>query len=211
MDTATRNLVVDDAVPPIAEGLGQADDPSAAAAHTNSASDSAQANAAEPADAALLIERHQTEIWRYLRYLGCDAAGAEDVAQETFMIVLAKPPADLGPAALRSYLRKVARSQFLLAIRKSQRRWAEVDVELAEEVWREMHPDDGGEEYLAALDGCLQQLDGRAKSAIDLAYREGRSRAEMASLLEMSEDGVKSLLRRTRDVLRQCIERKTRP
>jgi len=34
-----------------------------------------------PMDARAFIEVHQAEIWRYLRYLGCEAAEAEDLAQ----------------------------------------------------------------------------------------------------------------------------------
>jgi DNA-directed RNA polymerase specialized sigma24 family protein len=56
----------------------------------------------------------------------------------------------------------------------------------------------------------LQEIDGRARQAIDQAYRDRLSRTEIAQNLEMTPDGVKSLLRRTREVLRQCIERKAK-
>ena len=55
---------------------------------------------------------------------------------------------------------------------------------------------------------CVEQLEGRAKRVIDLTYRENQSRADIAVATDMTESGVKSLLRRTRDVLRQCVERK---
>ena len=82
------------------------------------------------------------------------------------------------------------------------------DLDAAEQIWAETHPRDGGNERLSALDDCLAQLEGRAKQAIDLSYRENNSRAAIATKLEMTEDGIKSLLRRTREILRQCIERK---
>ena len=44
-----------------------------------------------PMDAKALIESHQAELWRYLRYLGCDAAEAEDLTQETFLAALSGP------------------------------------------------------------------------------------------------------------------------
>lgn len=158
-------------------------------------------------DGASLARRHQAEIWRYLRFLGCDDAQAEDVTQETFLAVLRKPPDSSDAAAVRAYLRSVARNTFLALLRRTSRE-AEFDLDAAEAVWAETHPRDGGDERLAALDDCLATLEGRARQAIDLAYRESRSRADIAAVLEMTEDGVKSLLRRTRDVLRQCVERK---
>lgn len=160
-----------------------------------------------PLDLPSLVARHQAEIWRYVRFLGCDDAQADDVVQETFLAVLKKPPSCREPAAVRAYLRMIARNALLASFRKTNRQ-AEFDLDAAERIWAETHPRDGGEERLSALDDCLGQLDGRAKQAIDLAYRENQSRADIAAKLDMSEDGVKSLLRRTRDVLRQCVERK---
>lgn len=154
-----------------------------------------------------LVGRHQAEIWRYVRFLGTSDAQADDVVQETFLAVLKKPPGCREPAAIRAYLRMIARNAFLASLRMTNRQ-TEFDLDAAEQIWAEAHPRDGGEERLSALDDCLGQLDGRAKRAIDLAYRENQSRADIAAKLDMSEDGVKSLLRRTRDVLRQCVERK---
>jgi RNA polymerase sigma factor (sigma-70 family) len=68
----------------------------------------------------------------------------------------------------------------------------------------------GGNAYLDALGECLEKLEGRAKQVVDLHYREQHGRAEIAARLEMTADGVKSLLRRTRDVLRQCVEAKVK-
>lgn len=172
------------------------------------AEDSAAADSTAVAfDAVSLAGRHQAEIWRYLRFLGCDDAQADDVTQETFLAVLKRPPDVRDVPAVRSYLRTVARNAFLTLLRKTSRE-AEFDLEVAEQVWAEAHPRDGGDERLAALDDCLAALEGRARQAIDLTYKESRSRAEIAAALDITEDGVKSLLRRTRDVLRQCVERK---
>ncbi|MEX2186908.1 MAG: sigma-70 family RNA polymerase sigma factor [Pirellulales bacterium] len=176
-----------------------------AAAH--SPADSIDANLDTCLDGASLARRHQAEIWRYLRFLGCDHGQAEDVTQETFLAVLKKPPDCRDAAAVRAYLRTVARNTFLALLRKT-RREAEFDLDAAEQIWADTHPRDGGDERLAALDDCLAALEGRARQAIDLAYRESKSRGDIAAALDMSEDGVKSLLRRTRDVLRQCVDRK---
>jgi RNA polymerase sigma-70 factor (ECF subfamily) len=157
-----------------------------------------------------LVRAHQAEIWRYLRFLGCDPSRADDLAQEVFVAVLAKPPQRRSEGETRAYLRTVARHKFLMLVRKHERGAKEVELTAAEAVWGETHPRDGGDGNLEALDDCLAKLDGRAKEAIDLHYRQQRSRAEIAAALEMTEDGVKSLLRRTREILRQCVEAKVK-
>jgi len=53
----------------------------------------------------------------------------------------------------------------------------------------------------------MRQLQGRAARAIDLAYRDGASRVEIAAALGMLPNGVKTLLARTRAWLEQCIRR----
>jgi RNA polymerase sigma-70 factor (ECF subfamily) len=164
-----------------------------------------------------LVLAHQAGIWRYLRFLGADEGEADDLTQETFLAVLKQPFEDRGPAAAGAYLRAVARNLFLMAVRKSgrdpaggsstQRGPALADLELAEEVWAK-HAGDGGNAYLDALAECLETLAGKARSVVEMRYQHERSRDEIAQALEMTEDGIKTLLRRTREVLRRCVERK---
>ena len=69
---------------------------------------------------------------------------------------------------------------------------------------------DDGDTWIESLRECVERLSGRGREAIDLNYREELSREEIAQRLAMTPDGVKTLLRRTRAVLRQCVERKVR-
>jgi RNA polymerase sigma-70 factor (ECF subfamily) len=59
-------------------------------------------------DPVRLIETYQAGVWRYLRALGCDAAQAEDLTQDTFLAVLQRPFQDINPAATAAYLRAAA-------------------------------------------------------------------------------------------------------
>lgn len=163
----------------------------------------------ERVTAAELVQRHQADVWRYLRLLGCEASLADDLTQETFLEVLRRPLVDRGPAAAGVYLRKVARNRLLMAVRKTRRGPTLEQVEAAEAVWAETF-NAGGNAYLDALDDCLEQLSGRPAEAIEMQYRQGLSRAEIARRLAMQADGVKTLLRRTRETLRRCVEGKVR-
>lgn len=154
-----------------------------------------------------LVRAHQAGIWRYLRYLGADDAEADDLAQETFLAVLRKPFEQRSPAETFAYLRSVARNK-LLGLRRREGRIVPLDeFSVADDVWDRLVRGDG-EEMLDALEDCLEHVNGRARQAIEMHYREEQSREEIAAALGLKPEGVKTLLRRTRAALRDCIERK---
>jgi RNA polymerase sigma-70 factor (ECF subfamily) len=162
-----------------------------------------------PVDLAGLVRRHQATVWRYVRFLGADRAEADDLTQETFLAVARSEFVDRDERQTAGFLRTVARNQLLALRRKQNREICTVELEAADTVWAAATRRGGGlDDYLDALRECVQGLEGRARQAIDLAYRVGASRGAIATELAMQPDGVKTLLRRTRDVLRECVERK---
>jgi RNA polymerase sigma-70 factor (ECF subfamily) len=141
--------------------------------------------------------------------LGADRAEADDLMQETFLAVARGDFVERDDRQTAGYLRTVARNQLLALRRKQNREICTVELEAADTVWAAATDRGGGlDDYLAALRQCVEGLEGRAKQAIDLAYRVGASRGAIATQLAMQPDGVKTLLRRTRDVLRECVERR---
>jgi RNA polymerase sigma-70 factor (ECF subfamily) len=159
-------------------------------------------------DAARLIREHQAGVWRYLRVLGCSPELAEDLTQETFLAVLQKPFVDHGPAATAAYLRQVAKNLYISVQRKAGRYTLVDDIDEIDETWERWAGKDDGETLLAALQECLDGLTDRARVALDLRFRERKSRQEIADAVEMTEDGAKNLLQRSKRYLRECIERK---
>jgi RNA polymerase sigma-70 factor (ECF subfamily) len=154
-----------------------------------------------------LLRDHQASIWRYLRFLGCDEAQADDLVQETFLAVWRRPFEDRSRAATRAYLRQVALNRFRMAVRRRRARPVFSDLAAAEAAWVE-HDADDGDAYREALRVCLEQLGERGRRAVDLRYRESASRQRIAESLGLTVDGVKTLLRRTREALRGCITRR---
>ena len=158
---------------------------------------------ADPADEAAgeLIRRHWPAVRRYLRVLGADPGAADDLAQDVFVVALRKEIEDRG-GSTAVWLRRTARHLFLDHTRKRR----PINLEVAELVW-EQHGDDV--ERQQALRGCLLLLTERSQAAVRLAYGERKSWAEIGSALGMQASGVKTLLRRCRATLKQCIERAT--
>jgi RNA polymerase sigma-70 factor (ECF subfamily) len=162
-----------------------------------------------PVDLAALVHHHQAAVWRYLRFLGADMTEAADLAQETFLAFARAKFAERDARQTAGYLRTVARNQLLALRRKEHRELNTVELEAADCVWAAaVDPDGDLHDYLTALRECTEQLEGRCRQAIDLHYRDGLSRDAIAGQLKMKPDGVKTLLRRTRQTLRECVERK---
>lgn len=161
------------------------------------------------AELAALVEVHQAGVWRYLRFLGCDRAEAEDLVQETFLTVFRQGFEVRSPAETAGYLRAVARNQLLMARRKQQKAPPSVDLVLAESVWAEAADGDGLSDYLVALEQCLAQaVTPRVRAALELHYAQQATREEIAARVGLAVEGVKTLLRRARAVLRDCVERR---
>jgi RNA polymerase sigma-70 factor (ECF subfamily) len=158
-----------------------------------------------------LVREHQAGVWRYLRYLGAEAHEADDLTQETFLAVMRSGFEYRSPLEAAQYLRRAARNQLLIRRRRESREPTVGDLEAAEAVWAEAAGDDGLNDYLLALEDCLQRaVDARWREAIVLRYRDGASRDQIGERLDIATEGVKSLLRRARAALRDCVERKMR-
>lgn len=154
-----------------------------------------------------IVRKHQASLWRYMRFLGAEADQAEDLVQETFIAAFRGGFQERHPRATATYLRRVARHRFLNAVRARRARPALESLEEGTAAWTRWQGADGGETRREALRHCLGRLRLRARRAVDLAYREGHSRRDIAITLEMTGDGVKTLLRRAREALRACVER----
>ena len=161
-------------------------------------------------DLAAIVTEHQAEVWRYLRYLGANSVDADDLTQETFVALSRSSFCYQSRLETAAYLRTVARNQLLMLRRLEGREVDTVQLTAAEEAWADAVGPGSMDDFLVALADCLTTLEGRAQSVIDMFYRDGLGRAEIATALDMQPDGVKTLLRRTRQLLRKCIERKTK-
>jgi len=156
---------------------------------------------AEP-DLAALVKAHQADLWRYLRFLGCERSLAEDLTQETFLALVRKPPVLENPAALPAYLRTTARH---LLARRQSRTPAPISLEEADVVWVGATGDRSSDVYVDALRACVESLDERSRRALDLHYRDRIPQEKAAATLELSREGLKTLLRRIKDQLKACV------
>lgn len=160
--------------------------------------------ASQHRDVTAWAQAHRLEIWRYLRYLGCEAHLADDLVQEVFLRAMRAAFADRGPRARAAWLRAIAGNLYRQHLRGPEA----LSLDEAEATWQARCGDDGGESYVHALRACVGELPPRLRSALDMRYAENASREVIGARLAMRPDGVKSLLRRARELLRRCIERR---
>jgi len=140
---------------------------------------------------------------RYLFVLGTEANRIDDLIQEVFLLVLEKGAEQRDPKAFGTFLRGCAKNMRLRELRSSS---ARREVELADEVWHEAT--ERSDVRVDALRRCTDELPPRGRKLLQATYTDGMGRAAAAELLGMRVDGVKTLLRRLRETLRQCVERR---
>lgn len=168
-------------------------------------------SAAPPSDPLdRFVERHQKAIWRYLRLLGATTADADDLTQEAFLIALRKQVEARPTGEAAAFLHRTARNLWRNRTRDDKRRAAKL-IEVADRIFVAELADDGGDRWVDALRACLSTLSERARSAIHLFYIDRLSRLDIGAKLGIRENGVKTLLQRTRAHLGRCIERTIRP
>lgn len=153
--------------------------------------------------AARIWAGHSALVRRYLRVLGAAGQDLDDLLQEVFVVLLQKPFEERGEAQVATFLRTTARFLFL-----RRHRGLLPQVEAADAVWDRRCGDDEGDGYLAALRECVDALPARSRRLVELNYDDDVGRAAIARELGMKADGVKTALRRLRDGLRQCVERR---
>ncbi|HLU40713.1 MAG TPA: sigma factor [Planctomycetota bacterium] len=158
-------------------------------------------------DVTALVRRHQAGLIRFLRVLGCDARQAEELAHDVFVEVLQRPFADEDPRATAAYLRTVARHRWW-KVKRRDGRLTTASLDALEAAFVADCGEDGGDAFVEALRGCIEGLEARSRALVLACCQDGESRAALAARFAMSEDGIKSWLRRVRAALRLCVERK---
>lgn len=157
----------------------------------------------------VLVRRHQSLVCS-VAYSACgDLALSEDVAQETFWAAW-RQRASLGqPDRLRAWLCGIARNLAKNARRKASRPMESADLEGA---LAELSADEPGpaeeavsREEQALVWQVLERVPEVYREPLVLFYREGRSVAEVAGALALSEDAVKQRLSRGRAMLRERV------
>ena len=143
----------------------------------------------------MLVDRHQSRVRGYLRYLAHDAALADDLAQETFIRAWNKLHTFSGKGSFAAWLTKIAYNQFLQAMRKSTR-----EREVMDDYGQSSTPDAsldigkhaGTDSGVSDLPKLLSVLSEEERSVIVLGYAYGYSHSEISRITGLAVGTVKS-------------------
>lgn len=134
----------------------------------------------------------------YLTRVTGNAALADDLLQETYFRYLRSSP-DIEPAQIKSYLYRVATNLAHDHFRRRKFEGAPAAAELAAAPHEDLSRD---------LDKLLGEIEPREGALIWLAYVEGASHREIASITGLKEASIRPLLFRIRHRLAGLLRRK---
>jgi RNA polymerase sigma-70 factor (ECF subfamily) len=140
-----------------------------------------------------------------------DRAEAEDVMQEVFTTVWHKAAQfDAARASAITWLGMIARNRAIDRLRSAPSFANLAPIELADGIADDSPTPVAVAERSAegaALEECMQQLDGRRRSLIRVAFFEGATYEELAARVGSPLGSVKSWIRRGLQQLKACLER----
>ena len=93
-------------------------------------------------------------------------------------------------------------------MRREGRKVVTDDIEQLDASWNKWAGADNGDGLLDMLRECLEGLTERARSALELRFKEEHPRSAIANHLQITEHGAKNLMQRAKKQLRDCVEHK---
>ena len=164
----------------------------------------------DPQQALQLFVRHQTRIRGFIVSLLGDFPAAEDVLQETFLVVQRKA-AEFEPGSnFIAWAFQIARFQVMKAQGRHQRAADRFSDETLDALAASAPPEPFDESKLTALPGCIAKLAPTARRIVELFYQHEHRPQEIARMLEWTPAAVSVALSRARRQLRECIEQQLR-
>jgi RNA polymerase sigma-70 factor (ECF subfamily) len=141
----------------------------------------------------VLYARHHVKVYRFVLRLTRNETTAEDMISEVFLDVWRQASRFEGRSSVSTWLLAIARFKALSAVRR--RKDAELDEEMAEAI---EDPSDDPEVVLekkdkaAVLRKCLEALSPEHREIIDLVYYHEKSVEEVAGIVGIPENTVKT-------------------
>lgn len=173
---------------------------------------------------AELAQRHLPAIEIYARRILADEASAQDIAQET-LLVLWQRSNEFKPekARLTTWLHRVAHNRCIDLLRRQKRETPMPSSDLFERQENNVQEygvsdsqystdlvpptlEPSSNEKAVAMDTALRQLPESQRTALVLTYYQNLSNREVASVMNSSTQAVESLLCRARGNLKKQLE-----
>jgi RNA polymerase sigma-70 factor (ECF subfamily) len=139
----------------------------------------------------VLFARHKDRVFRFILRMVRDRALADDLLNDVFLVVWQRATSFAGRSSVSTWLLGIARHKALTAL--AARRTEPLDHE-ADIVDPAPDPEDAlaGKQRAALLRRAIHSLSPTHREIVDLVYDQGRSIAEIAELLHIPANTVKT-------------------
>ena len=146
-----------------------------------------------------ILQDYQGKVFRMALVILRDSGRAEEVTQDIFLKLWRALPAYDGRAAVSTWLYAIARNTCLSAVRAEGYRRTSALEDVAEPGAA------SGTSLKLTVDQCVERLPEAQRQVITLFYLQDRSVSEVAAMLDLPENTVKSHLHRARRALAEMM------
>ena len=157
---------------------------------------------------AQFIDKYKETVFLCCRRLGLREDEVEDVASETFLAAYNGLSRYSGRAELSTWLWSIAYRQGINYLRKNRGQWqleAEPDEQIASSKEQEPAAAAQGKETENIVWEAVERLPRLWAMAVILHYREEKSVADIAKIMQAKENTVKTYLFRARERLKEIL------
>jgi RNA polymerase sigma factor (sigma-70 family) len=149
-----------------------------------------------------LYRHHASSVYRYARAVLGNHADAEDVTQQTFLNAYRAVAQGTKPRKAENWLLRIAHNEVRKHFRSAHQKRLEVELD-------EQLPDrepERSEPSLADVLRALQHLPPTQRSALVMREFEGRSYAEIAEIMDLTQSALEAQIFRARRALAEQLE-----
>jgi RNA polymerase sigma-70 factor (ECF subfamily) len=154
------------------------------------------------------IDKYKETVFLCCRRLGLSEDEAEDVASETFLAAYKAIGRYSGRAELSTWLWTITYRQGINYLRRNRKQW-QLEAELDEQISDSREPGPAatmqGRETEKIVWEAVERLPRLWAMAVILHYREEKSIVDIAKIMQIKENTVKTYLFRGRDKLKQVL------
>jgi RNA polymerase sigma-70 factor (ECF subfamily) len=156
-----------------------------------------------------IIIGYRDGLLLFLKGIVGDIYIAEDIMEQTFMLLAIKKPRDKGGSSFKTWLYTIARNLAIDYLRK-KRRSNEVDIEAIGEIWNDENLLE--EKYIKKEEQILirramNNLRNEYRQVLWLSYFEEMSNKEISKVMKKSIRSVEAMLYRAKKALREELEK----
>lgn len=154
-----------------------------------------------------LYRDHHDMLFGYMLALCGNHHLAEDLVQETFVVVWRKLREETAPVSNPgAWLRTIGKNVMMNEFQRLKRRPLCLVEEVADVVAERLTCSGHSGPWNEALDQCMKGIGEKGKKILDLRYSQGLSCDRIAGEMQMTLDAVHQWLSRLRVRLKECVE-----